>query len=153
MTNPATQWAQIEFESKLLQNDRGPDGAAQWLDTSVKKMFTAFADSNFNTEKSAGYEMLTSMGSMALLQEGVEPNELGTFMGFQFKNVSINQLAWSENRLGIVDTVHRRIQLTAKQASERFGEEVSDVIKSDLTKNPDNLHDFLHSIFPRNIER
>jgi len=152
LTNPATQWAQLEFESELLKMDTGPNGATQWLDDSTNKMFAALADSNFNTEKASGYEMLTAMGSMALFEEGVDPVETGKFEGFQFGNISINELAWSENRLGIVDTIYRRMQLTAKKAFERFGDQVSDAIKSDIEKNPDNLHDFIHCIFPRHID-
>ncbi len=152
LTNSATQWAQIEFESEILKMDNGANGATQWLDDSVNKMFAAFADSNFNTEKASGYEMLTSMGSMALFQEGVDPTEIGKFAGFQFGNISINELAWSENRLGIVDTIYRRMQITAKQAFERFGDKVSEAIISDVEKNPDNLHDFIHCIAPRDPE-
>lgn len=149
LTNPATQWAQFEFEDEQLNMDRGPDGAKAWLQRSTKIMFKEFAKSNFNAEKASGYPMMVSMGCMAIFEEDVDHNENGKFNGFQFGSVSINELAWSENRLGVVDTVYRRMQITAKQAVERFGETVSDKIRSDFEKNPDTLQDFLHAIFPR----
>ena len=154
LTNSAIQWASLEFDSHILQQDRGPDGAVAWLEDANDKMFEAFSDSNFNTEKSSAYEMFTSLGSMVLFHEGVEPNEIGSFSGFQFKHISINELAWSENSLGIVDTVYRRLQLTAKQAVDRFGlENVSDAIRSDAEINPDTLHEFVHAIFPRDADQ
>ena len=152
LTNPATQWASTEFESAELNRESGPDGAAAWLQKSTEKMFEAFNQSNFNIEKTAGYKMLTSMGQMILLQESSHFNEDGRFTGFQFKNIPVNELAWSENSSGFVDTVYRRLQITAKQAFERFGDKVSDRIKTDVERNPDVRHDFIHAVFPRNKE-
>lgn len=149
LTNPATNWAEIEFQEQELNNDRGPDGSAAWLERSTKLMFKAFAKSNFNTEKSAGYKHMVSVGAMAIFQENKEHDDGGKFSGFHFGNTSINELAWSENKFGIVDTVYRRMQITAKQAIERFGEKVSDKIKTDFEKSPDTLQDFVHAIFPR----
>lgn len=152
LTNPATQWAELEFEDEELKSDTGTDGAVEWLQDSTKKMFKALNKSNFNTEKASAYPMLVSMGTMALFLEDVGHNDAGRFNGFQFDSVSINELAWSENRLGIVDTVYHRVQLTAKKAVERFGAKVSDRIMNDADNKPSTLHNFLHAIFPRDEE-
>ncbi len=150
LTNSAVQWAMLEFDDVELSNDVGPDGAKAWLTNATELMFKALNKSNFKKEKGAAYIMLTSLGNMILFQDQILPGENGIFSGFQFENMSVNELAWSENRLGIVDTVFRRMRLSAKKAFERFGDNISDNIKKDLEKNEDNKHDFLHAVFPRN---
>ncbi len=150
LTNPVITWASAEFKEEILKNDTGPDGSAQWLTDSIDKMFFHFQESNFNIIKVSAYEMLCALGTMIISHEELPPGKDARFGGFQFENVSVSDCAWAENSLGVVDQIYRRIQLTAKQAADRFGIDiVSTQIQSDLVKNQQNLHDIIQGVFPR----
>lgn len=151
LTNPVITWASAEFSEPALNNDPGPEGSAQWLTKAIDKMFTDFNSSNFNIIKVSAYEMLCSLGTMIISHEQLPFfNSNGEFVGFQFENVSVSDCAWAENNLGIVDQLYRRLQLTAKQAADRFGLDfVSSSIIGDLRTDPQNMHDFVQGVFPR----
>lgn len=153
LTNSATQWGTLEFDDEELQKDPGPDGAPAWLKRSTTQMFDALSNSNFNTEKASAYSYVTALGNMAIMHESLDRSETGKFNGFHFKNIGITSLAWVENRIGVVDTVYRRMNISAKEAVERFGKKnLSDNIVRDFENNETILHLFIHAIFPREIE-
>lgn len=140
LTNPATVWSQLRFSDEVLNND---DSAIAWLSAVNKAVHAKLNESNFNTEIAKSYQSFVALANMALLHE--EDN----FGGFRFTAVHLGQIAWAEDRFGVVDTVHRKFTLTASQAFSRWGGELGDNILRALDKDPNKEFEFLHSIFPR----
>jgi hypothetical protein len=54
----------------------------------------------------------------------------------------------AENQFGEVDTVHRKFELTARAAYQKFGDGVSKTIKDNLENDPNKEHEFIHAVFP-----
>lgn len=145
LTNPATKWAKMRFKDEELNNNRE---AQQFLENSISKMYEALNESNFDRESAKNYESYTTLGTMILVEE---PNEdsSGRFNGLKFKAWHIAQCTFSENSEGVVDTVYRRLTMSARQAFERFGKELPDHIMQALEEFPEKEFDFVHCIMPR----
>jgi hypothetical protein len=140
LTNPATVWSKLRFQKDALNNNHE---AIVWLEEVNRLMHNKFNESNFNTEIAKGYQSFVSLANMVLFQE---VNDEGKF---QFSAFHLAQIAWSEDKDNIVDTVHRRFELTAKQAFERWGDVVHDNIIKALETDPDKIFNFLHTVKPR----
>lgn len=69
--------------------------------------------------------------------------------GINYKTIPINEVYIDENAFGIIDTVYRKYELTARQAYEKFGESLSDQIKSAVNTMPNKKFVFLHCVEPR----
>lgn len=140
LTNPATVWSQLRFTDEALNND---ESAVNWLAAVNKAIHQKLNESNFNTEIAKAYQSFVALANMALLHE---EDEMGNF---RFTAVHLGQIAWAEDRFGIVDTVYRKFTMTAYQAFQRWDVAVGDDILKALDKNPNKEFEFLHAIFPR----
>jgi hypothetical protein len=70
--------------------------------------------------------------------------------GINYKTIPIDEVYLDENEKGIVDTVYRKFNLTARQAFETYGEACSEKIKKCLGNNrEDEIFEFLHAVEPR----
>lgn len=148
MTNPAAPWMALRYIDDELNND--PDAVA-WLQDTSRKLMESFNSSNFTNEVSKGYKAFTTLGNMCLMHEEDNFNEDGDFGGFRFKALHLSQITWTENAKGLVDTLYRKLRLTARQAFERWDKDVSDDIKRCLDTDPEKEFDFVHCIMPREL--
>lgn len=144
LTNPTTKWSKIRYKDEQLNND---PSAVEWLEDTNNKIHEFLNESNFDTQVSKNYQMLTSLGTMILIQESKV--EEGEFETFQFTSWHLSQVAFSENADGIVDTVYRKFRLTARQAFEKWGTKVADEVMEALKDAPDKEFEYMHAIFPR----
>lgn len=90
--------------------------------------------------------MLSQLGIYGI---GVMYLEEDIGRGINYKTIPIDEVYIDENRFGVVDTIYRKYQLTARQAYEAFGEENPETVKRALDLNPDQLFEFLHCVEPR----
>jgi hypothetical protein len=143
-----TERPSFRFVSEELNND---NDAIRWLEEATFKLHHHLSESNLDSEASKNYTMFPALGNMIMLQEQKKPTINGSFGGFVFKSIHLAEIVWAENMDGMVDTVFRKLKLTAKQAVERFGlDVVSDKIRSQIAANKlDEQHDFIHCIYPR----
>lgn len=140
LTNPATTWSRLRYQEDDLNDD---EEAVKWLESVNHLMHNKFNESNFNTEIAKGYQSFVSLANMALFQETDEDG------GFRFTSIHLSQIAWAENKDSLVDTVYRKVTMTAKQAFERWGEDVHINIIKSLEKEPYKEFSFLHCVLPR----
>ena len=143
LTNPATVWSTLRFQDDVLNNDQE---SVAWLENANKMIHNKINESNFNTEIAKGYQSFAALANMALL---FEENETG---GFRFTAMHIAQVSWGEDKDGVVDTLYRKFNLTAKQAVQRWGDDVHENIKKCLEKEPEKEFSFMHCVYPRNNE-
>lgn len=146
LTNPATVWSEMRFQEDELNDD--PE-SVRWLQDVNRIMHNQFNESNFDTEISKGYQSLVALANMVLFVEESRNEDTNEFEGFRFTSIHLSQVAWGENKDGIVDTLYRNFNMTAKQAFEKWGDSVSDRIKKALEQNPEKEFSFLHCVFPR----
>jgi hypothetical protein len=133
-------WFKSEMDSPQL-NDI--DDVRFWLQEYDRKMYSAFERSNFYSVLAEWFRDAGSIGTATMFTE----EEIGT--GRTIYTVIHPREVWvAENQFGEVDTVHRKFMLTARAAFQKFGDEVSQTIKDNLTNEPNKEHEFVHAVFP-----
>jgi hypothetical protein len=143
LTNPATRWSNMEFDSAELNND---DEARTWLEDSRDRMHKALNQSNFDVEVASNYQLFTALGTMSLQHEALPLNLDGSFGGFFFKAWHLSNIAYEENQYGKVDTIYRKFKWTKKQAEERWGKNIPKKIEESNDYNQE--FEFVHVIRP-----
>lgn len=145
LTNSATKWSNLRFtDDDLNENEE----AVKWLEVANNKIHDAFNESNFDTEIAKSYQSFSALANMALFHEEADSND-GLFGGFRFTALHLGKVAWTQNKDGLVDTLYRKITLTAEQAAQKWGDAISDNVRKALDENKDKEFEFLHAIFPR----
>src|SRR5574338_37132 len=147
ITNPAAKWSKFRFKNDALNDDKQ---GSLWLEKAKDAVHNAYNDSNFDGQMGIAYQSLVAFGSMCLFHEEIE-DEHG-FSHFNFNSWHIAELAWCENKLGLVDTVYRKFKLTLKQAFEKFGSEVMHDYRDKLLADPEQELEFYHCLYPRKKE-
>jgi hypothetical protein len=146
LTNPATVWSELRFKKEVLNNN---SEAVAWLEKANNMIHDSFNESNFDTEIAKSYQSLVALANTALFHETKDNENTGEAKGFRFTSLHLSQIAWEENKDGIVDTVYRRFTLTARQAIQKWGDKVPHDIAKLADSDPTQLFDFTHAIFPR----
>lgn len=127
--------------------DAGNDDDAGWMNEATTVVLEALARSNFYLEV---HEMYLDRGAFGTSNLYVEESDAG---GLRFKCHKNGTYSVAENHEGYVDTVFREFELTARQAYQKFGEELPAKLikaaKGDDPKNKDTRFKFIHACFPR----
>lgn len=149
LTNPATVWSKLRYQNDTLNNDAD---AVKWLEDVNRLLHNEFNESNFDTEIAKGYQSLVALANMAIFHEQKEDPKTGEFKGYRFTALHLSQIAWAEDKDGIVDTVFRKFSMTAKQIVEKWGPNVSEAVQRAADKTPDKEFDLMHAVFPRDAK-
>ena len=122
------------------------DEVKQWLEKTTKTVHKYLISSNF---RQAFFEFLKQLGcyGTACLYE-----EKGKKVPITFINYHIADIFIASNSDGIIDTVFRRFEYTARQAVQEFGKEnLGEKINKayENLKTMDKKFKFIHAVFPR----
>lgn len=71
--------------------------------------------------------------------------------GLRYRNVHLGEVYFVENHAGVVDTMYRVMWLDARQAIQKFGDAVPDVVKSVAAApgQTSRKFEFIHVVLPR----
>lgn len=117
----------------------------RWLDDSSKFIWENIHASNFDAAAFEGLIDVVDAGWFALYID--EEREKG---GYTFDLWPISSVYCSASKAGgRIDTVYRTYKLTAEQALNEFGEELSEGTKKLARDKPSEMIDFVHAIYPR----
>ena len=98
---------------------------------------------NFSGQISEVYPELGAFGNGSLYTDEVPG------YGLRYSARKLSETYFSENHVGLIDTVFRRYPLTARQAVEEFGKErVPPHIYRCVERAPDSLHWFVQAVIP-----
>lgn len=99
---------------------------------------------NFAGESGEHYTSLCAFGTgVTFLDEMLGSN-------LRYRCCHIAEVWFEENHQGVIDTVHRKFNYSARQAIKKFGERnVSPRIISANERNPDEEFEFIHCVQPR----
>jgi len=147
LTSPSTKWFGLRFREDELNEDKD---AKDWLEQCSKSIFQEFGKSNFSTEVAESYQDMVGFGT-ACLQFDVKTKD-AQFDGFNFRACHLAEVVISESEEGRIDTVFRKIKLTARQAKQKFGDDAGDKAIKALEKDPDKEFEYIQAVFPREIE-
>ena len=129
-------------DDELVDND----DVKQWLEKVTKIIHKHLVSSNF---RQAFFEFLKSLGcyGTACLYEAKGKNVPLSFRNFHMAGVYI-----ATNSDGIVDTVFRTFEYTARQAVQEFGvNNVGEKIKASFESpnRKEKKYPFIHAVYPR----
>lgn len=140
---PRTQrWHGLSLNDDALNEDMRWQ---RWLDACVDVMFRArYAPmANFASQASESYMSLMAFGTQALFIDEIIGRHL------RYKSIHLSELCIAENHVGIIDKVHRKFELTVRQAVQKFGlDALPDNFATKLEKEPERKFEFIHCVKP-----
>ena len=141
LTSGASPWFHLDVKDTDINRD---DDVREWLQDTSMRMMRLFNQSNFETEVHELYVDLVVFGTGCMFIEMGEDNQL------RCSTRHISEFYIQEDLHGMVDTVYRKYESSAKAAVQRFGEEnVGEHILKVFKKNPEEPVEILHIVTPR----
>lgn len=99
-------------------------------------------NANFAQQVNECYIMNGAYGNGALFVDDA-PGQ-----GIRYRAIHIAELFYAENFGGIIDLVHRKYKYTARQAKQRFGDNLPESIRNLKDKEGLREFTFLHCVYP-----
>ncbi len=140
-TPRAERWHRLIPEWPLKE-DRD---AKAWLEQITDQLFRVrySPSSNFASQAHEFYMGLGSIGTACMFVDD-DPGK-----GIRYRNLHMSEVFLAENFQGRIDTVHRKFELTARQAVQQFGaDSLPDKIRQAAAEKPDQKFAFLHCVYP-----
>lgn len=113
-------------------------------DLMFRVRYSAYA--NFASQTYETYMGLGAFGTGAVFVQDALSK------GIRYQCIPLSEMFVDEDAAGVVDTVIRRYELSARQAYQKFGDLCPADICNCVDKEPDRTFEFLHAVFP-NEER
>lgn len=128
LVSPNTTWFELGTADTALEDN---DEVLEYLQWMTRKVHQLLNNTNFQTEIGQFFLDLCTIGSAIMI---IEKNDQ-KIMHFSTKHIA--ECVIRENRLGLVDELHRRFKWTASQVIENFVQDIfgKDVDVEDLLKN------------------
>lgn len=143
MLTPRTQrWHRLKVRNPDLKDN---DEIQEYLDEVTNILFQVrySPKANFASQAHENYISLGAFGTGALLIEDI----MG--YGIRYKSIHLSEIYFCENHAGVIDKVHRKFEMTARQAAQKFGiERIPEKIRTALEKNPEQKFEFIHCVKP-----
>lgn len=141
VSSPSRPWLKLTTLDEEL--DRVP-AVAEWLDKVQRRMLTIFSKAEIYNQLHQSYLELVAFGS-ACTMILPHPEQI-----VHLQNLTIGQYWLADDPFGRVDTVYRKLSMTAKQMVQQWGlENVSSQVRNDYERNPYAKHDIIHVVEPR----
>lgn len=147
LTSPTLPWFRLKTRDDRLNQVKA---VQDWLEQAEQKMFLALRQSNFYAENMEGWLDLAVFG-MRCLYIGERDTTGGgaTWGGLLFRSHPPGSYVIDEGPDGLVDTVIREQQMTARVVFDQWGERAGDAIVTMAKARPDQLVTILHAVYPR----
>ena len=142
MTNPANRWFSLRLEDDDL-NEYDP--VMDWLYEVETRILNSFGpqSSRFYSVIPAYYADLACFGTSVFYSEE------GQRVGLINDNVrALSECCIAESAWGDVDTLYRRYNVTARQAVQEFGTNLSSETQCRAEKSPNEKIAFIHCVEP-----
>jgi hypothetical protein len=149
MLTPRTQrWHELSMRGWRDRRGRAaetPDVVKAWLQQVNEALFSAryAPGANFASQAHETYVGLGAFGNGALF---VDEDAAG---GLRYRSIPFAETWFAENFQGVVDTVHRKFELTARQWVQKFGDETPDSIARAAESEPERRFELIHCVRPR----
>jgi len=136
----SNRWFRSVIDNPLLNKI---DRVREWLQIYDLKMYSAFDRGNFYAMLPQWMRDGGSIGTATVFTEEV----IGTGK-ISHTSVHPREVFISENRFGEVDTWHRKFEMTARSAFQKFKDKVSEQLKKDSEEHPEKKYEFIHAVYP-----
>lgn len=141
LTSPARPWFRLRLADEDME-EAGPE--RRWLDVVERRLYAALARSNFYAAVHGLYTELAAFGSADMYHEA-DPQRV-----MRFSCLACGDFAWACDAAGRVDTVVRRLRMSARQMAQRYGEaHLSRRVRRMLRRDPERPVPLVHMVRPR----
>tara|TARA_R110000796_G_scaffold43790_3_gene107423 strand:- start:1520 stop:3190 length:1671 start_codon:yes stop_codon:yes gene_type:complete len=149
LTPKAIRWFGFKLpEASPLKQFNANQNVMNWFKTVEDGVRYALDQSNFYPVINEIYLDFNSFATICLYVEESELKQKG-FNGLTFRALPIASYVFAEDDAGLVDTVMREYELTARQYVQRFpGGTIPNVIAKSLKETPDDKFNFLRVVAP-----
>ncbi len=144
LTSNSVQWFNIRMKDKDLNE---MEEVKLWLDSSTRKMYNAFNDSNFRVEIHEMFSDVVTVGTACLLVERNSFRNEGSLLTFRSYFVG-SDVVIQEDANGYVDTVLRKVMFTPRQAYQLFGDKAGKNVLEAYEKKIMKEFSYLHVVMP-----
>ena len=148
LTPRAQTWHRLRASREELNNDQEVRG---WFEELTRILFAKrnAPEANYYSQKHEGYKSLGAFGNDCLFVDELEPNADRPQTGIRYKYCHIGQIFIVTNHNGVVDTIYRRYEMSAKAISQQWPDSVPPKIAVALKEKPFQKFPLLHLVKPR----
>jgi hypothetical protein len=143
MLTPRTmRWHKLKVRNPEISDDKSIQA---YLDEVTNILFQVRYNpkANFASQVHENYMSLGAFGTGAIFIDDV----VGT--GIRYRSIHLSEVYFCENYAGIIDKVHRKFEMTARQAAQRWGtDRLPDKVRAALEKQPETKFEFIHCVKP-----
>ena len=140
LTSASLPWFHLRVRDETLNSMQE---VQVWLEDCRNRMYKEFNSSNFSTEVHEFYLDICSIGTACL-----EVEEIPETQGFSFRTLHISEYYVIENERGMIDTVYRKFQYSARQAFLKWGKACGTKCMEAYKSDPDKKFTFIHAVMP-----
>lgn len=147
LVSSTSDWFGLDIKGAKLSN-----AGKRWMEANVALEQEAFADSNWDAASEEAIEDAVDFGIGAIWSEErskkFSRGKKG-FRGLRFEALHPNSYWFEIDEEGNPAVIYRLVQMSARAAKTRWGDELSEKILKGFEKEPQKLHDFLLVVEPR----
>jgi hypothetical protein len=144
VTNSASRWFEIKARERGLNESHA---VKLWTSIVTERLLQAFSEQGqrFYSRSLELYGDLAAFGTgVFYVDEDMASDRIW------FSRIHLAEAFIAENDREVVDTLFRGpFKLTARQAVQKFGAETHPKLREAAEKDPDQPHEFLHVVLPR----
>ncbi|RJO61600.1 MAG: phage head-tail adapter protein [Dehalococcoidia bacterium] len=143
LTPRNSKWHRLTPSDPVLAKSRN---VSLWFEEVTRLLFAMRYSprANFASQMHEKYMSLGAFGTAGMF---VDERAGG---GIRYHTLNLARVFFAENHDGIVDTMFRTLEYTARQAVQRWGKDrLPPAIVSAFEKDPDKPFKFLHAVMPR----
>lgn len=135
-------WHRLVVSEPALEKDRQ---TRLWFENLNRLLFKhRYAPrANFASQNQQNWKSLGAYGTGCVFIDPLDDDE----PGLRYRNNHLSEIFFAENHQGIVDKAYRYFALTARQAMQKWGDVLPEVIRSCINK--EQMFWFLHCVKPR----
>jgi len=146
MVSPASKWFSLRMRDPRLQ---GISLVDKWVEQCSSITYFHYQISNFQPEFNEAMLDFGGFGTFSLCQEEL-PLVRGMFKGLVFKSLDISEYLFSENQIGMADTLFRDFKFTVRQAAQKWGlENLPADMQKKHKEDPYYEYKFCQAVYPR----
>lgn len=145
LTNPAVRWFNLRFRQDALNM---VDEAVEWIQSCGERVWYALQESDFNLQINEAYQDLVCFGTSCITEEAESETE---WLGIDFSTLPIREIYFEQDHKGNILRFYRRLQWTALQIMDKFGNKVPELVKekAKATNQADHKFTVIMAIYPR----
>ncbi len=140
LTSPARPWFSLTLENEAVAHLAG---VKEWLHYVYERMVNVFNRSNFYDQMHLQYDELGTFGTGVML---VEEDATSTL---RCRTLTVGEYCLDTNAAGRVDTLYRRVRMSARQIAEAWPETAPERIRNMAENDNPEWITVLHLIEPR----